>query len=613
MCGIAGIYAYRDSAQSVDLDELRVIRDHMARRGPDGSGEWLSEDRRVGFGHRRLAIIDLSDRAAQPMHTSDGRLTITFNGEIYNYVALRQELERKGYVFRTTSDTEVLLHLYRDRGVDMLHALRGMYAFGLWDAVDKSLLLARDPYGIKPLYYADQDGTLRFASQVRALLAGGGVSREPDSAGQVGFYLWGSVPEPYTTYRSISALPAGSYLVAKSAAVGAPHTHFSIARCWADACESAEPIPTADEAQTLVREALRASVASHMVADVPVSAFLSGGIDSGSLVGLMAEQGVASTHAITLSFAEFSGSNDDEVPLAAAVARYYGVQHHIRHVGQTEFREDLPAILAAMDQPTIDGVNTWFVSKATCELGLKVAISGLGGDELFGGYSTFQTVPRFVRTMFWPSQVPGLGEALRRAAGPVLTRVPGAHPKLAGLAEYGGSYPGAYMLKRGLFMPWELDSILPSDLVREGLDQLEPSRRLQSLLSPMPRTDWAKVAVLEASQYMRNQLLRDTDWASMAHSLEVRVPLVDHMLLTQLAAPIARARRIEGKRWLAMSPARPLPLHVRNRAKTGFSTPIESWLSHAKELDAWRRLPSLAHPTCPWARRFAYTVGQMLA
>jgi asparagine synthase (glutamine-hydrolysing) len=613
MCGIAGIYAYRESAKPVDPVELRTVRDHMARRGPDGYGEWFSEDRRVGFGHRRLAIIDLSDRAAQPMRSADGRLTITFNGEIYNYAALRDELERKGYIFRTTSDTEVLLQLYRDRGVDMLHALRGMYAFGLWDAEERSLFLARDPYGIKPLYYSDENGTIRFASQVRALLSGGGISRERDPRGQVGFYLWGSVPEPFTTHRAISALPAGSYLLAHQTGVDQPRTHFSIAKCWTDACLVAGHPPTPAEAQALVGEALRDSVASHMVADVPVSAFLSGGIDSGALAGLMSERGTQQTQAVTLSFAEFAGSHDDEVPVAATVANYYGVEHHVRHVDQAEFRRDLPAILAAMDQPTIDGINTWFVSKATSELGLKVAISGLGGDELFGGYTTFQEVPRFVRSMYWPSRVPGLGRALRRASEPLLAHVPGAHPKLAGLAEYGGSFPGAYLLKRGLFMPWELASILPTDVVRTGLAGLAPCNRLEGLLSPLPTSDWAKVATLEASQYMRNQLLRDTDWASMAHSLEVRVPLVDHVLLAKLAPVLVRSARIEGKRWLGVSPRRALPPEVRNRSKTGFVTPIERWLCVSSDLDAWRKIPTLARDGSPWARRFAYAVGKMLA
>src|SRR5262245_34129841 len=206
MCGIAGLYAFADSARALNLEELRAIRDHMAARGPDDSGEWLSADQRVMLGHRRLAIIDLSPRAAQPMHSADGRLSITFNGEIYNYKALRAQLEREGYVFRTTSDTEVLLHLYAARGVEMLGELRGMFAFGLWDAREGRMLLARDPYGIKPLYYAAAGGTLRFASQVRALIAGGAVSRARDPAGQVGFYLWGSLPEPFTSYEAVKLL-----------------------------------------------------------------------------------------------------------------------------------------------------------------------------------------------------------------------------------------------------------------------------------------------------------------------------------------------------------------------------------------------------------------------
>src|SRR5262245_19613664 len=197
MCGIAGIYAYHYAALDVDRDELRRIRDAMAARGPDGKGEWHSTDSRVGLAHRRLSIIDLSDRAAQPMASTDGKLVVTFNGEIYNYQALRRELEAKGHVFRTRSDTEVLLHPYVEKGVGLVRELRGMFTFAIWDEDRRTLLLARDPYGIKPLYYANDGSTLRFASQLKALLAGGACSRDPDPAGHVGFFLFGSVPEPY--------------------------------------------------------------------------------------------------------------------------------------------------------------------------------------------------------------------------------------------------------------------------------------------------------------------------------------------------------------------------------------------------------------------------------
>src|SRR5690349_2809414 len=232
MCGIAGIYAYRSTARAVDREELVCVRDHMTSRGPDGNGEWYSSDGRVGLGHRRLSIIDLSPRGAQPMQTEDGRLVITFNGEIYNYQALRSKLEAKNYVFRSNSDTEVLLHLYAELGDQMLRELRGMFAFAIWDSLERQLFLARDPYGIKPLYYADDGSTLRFASQVKALMAGRRVSKDPDPAGWVGFYLFGSVPEPFTTYHEVRALPAGSFVNIDQRGLRAPIQYYSIAKTY---------------------------------------------------------------------------------------------------------------------------------------------------------------------------------------------------------------------------------------------------------------------------------------------------------------------------------------------------------------------------------------------
>src|SRR5437763_5675481 len=230
MCGICGIYAYRVTAANADSGELCRMRDHMAARGPDSAGIWLSDDQRVALGHRRLSIIDLSERAAQPMLTADRMLAVTFNGEIYNYRELRRGLEAKGYLFRSQSDTEVLLHLYADKGEAMVHELRGMFTFALWDSRKRALLLARDPYGIKPLYYADDGRTLRFASQVKALLAGGAISRESDAAGWVGFYLFGSVPEPWSAHAAVRALPAGSTLRIDARGSGEPNRYFSVAK-----------------------------------------------------------------------------------------------------------------------------------------------------------------------------------------------------------------------------------------------------------------------------------------------------------------------------------------------------------------------------------------------
>jgi asparagine synthase (glutamine-hydrolysing) len=609
MCGIAGIYAYHYAANAVDRDELRRIRDHMATRGPDGLGEWYSPDERVGFGHRRLTIIDLSERGAQPMVSADSKLVVTFNGEIYNYRQLRASLEAKGHQFRTQTDTEVLLHLYAEKGEAMVHDLRGMFAFGLWDTEKGALLLARDPYGIKPLYYADDGWTLRFASQVKALLAAGKISRDPEPAGWVGFCLFGSVPEPFSTYQEIRALPAGSTLWVDRVGAHETKRYFSIAETYCRA-ETASSPRNDDDQQLDVREALLDSVRHHLVADVPVGAFLSSGIDSGALVGLMRDAGQQDIQTVTVAFEEFRGRSEDEAPIAAEIASRYGTRHTTRIVTEQEFRDDLPKILEAMDQPTIDGLNSWFVSKAARELGLKVAISGLGGDELFGGYPSFRDVPLWVRILAIPGRIPVLGDFTRWLLTSVFPQA--LNPKAAGLVKYGGSYAGAYFLRRGLFMPWELKAVIGADAARLGLRRLNPIRHIEALLKPEPRSSFCRVATLESSLYMRNQLLRDTDWASMAHSLEVRVPLVDSKLLNQFAS-IAARNGAQSKRLLANSPRVPLPAKVIERSKTGFTTPIQSWLQRDSRVQEWRRVPSLATEKCAWARRWAFQVSAVTA
>jgi asparagine synthase (glutamine-hydrolysing) len=604
MCGIAGIYAYHYAANSVDRTELQRIRDYMAARGPDGVGEWYAQNERVGLGHRRLAIIDLSQHGAQPMVSADGKLVITFNGEIYNYRQLRVKLEARGHRFRSQSDTEVLLHLYAEKGNAMIEDLRGMFAFGLWDTEKNCLLLARDPFGIKPLYYADDGWTLRFASQVKALLAGGNVSRNQEPAGWVGFCLFGSVPEPFTTYQEIRALPAGSTLWVDRIGTREIKPYFSIANAYCQA--KVGRVPASDRnVQHLVQEALLDSVCHHLVADVPVGAFLSSGIDSGALVGLMRDAGQKEIQTVTLSFEEFRGRHEDEAPLAAEIAAHYGTRHTTRMVTEQEFRKDLPKILEAMDQPSIDGLNTWFVSKAARELGLKVAISGLGGDELFGGYRSFRSLPLWVRALAIPGRIPGLGDLTRALLSRVNRASRFINPKAAGLLKYGGTYAGAYLLRRGLFMPWELEAVLGADTVRLGLRRLDPLRHIETTLRPLPNTSFGKVATLESSLYMRNQLLRDTDWASMAHSIEVRVPLVDVELLTRVA-PVTTKTRSLYKRMLADSPRAPLPRKLIERSKTGFTTPIQAWLERDPHIARWHDIPVLRMKRCPWARRWAF-------
>lgn len=387
MCGLIALFG--TGANAGDQSGFRSALVHMHRRGPDGEGAWEGEG--VLLGHRRLAILDLDARAAQPMQSACGRYVIVFNGEIYNFRDLRRELETAGEPLLTTSDTEVLLRLFAREGEAMLPKLHGMFVLVIWDKLARRAFAARDPYGIKPLYIARIPGGVMMASQVKALLATGLVSREPDPKGHAGFWMLGSVPEPHTCFRDIQSLPPGHCAWVESGSVRSMRCWHDIGAAWR---ESGDGAPA--DVQALVREAVRESVARHLVSDVPVGVFLSGGIDSGALAGLMVEAGARDLVGVTIGYDEFAGSHQDEAPVASRLAAHYGIRHHIRRVSREEFQADLPRILQAMDQPSIDGVNTWYASKAVAELGLKVVVSGVGGDELFQGYPSFRQLPRLV-------------------------------------------------------------------------------------------------------------------------------------------------------------------------------------------------------------------------
>ena len=552
------------------------MTDSMRNRGPDGHGTWLEANGQVGFAHRRLAILDPTAASDQPMHSADGALTIVFNGEIYNFRALRESLQRRGRIFRTNGDTEVLLQLYAQYGADMLQLLRGMYAFALWDHRKQRLLLARDPLGIKPLYTSTVDGVLHFASQVKTLepLL---TSREPDPAGRAGFLLWGSVPEPYTFYKGIRALPSGHHMVVERGGARRTFAGETIAEVFAVA--AASPPPPLEERVDILHRALGDTVAAHVVSDVPVALFLSAGRDSTMLAALASELPQVHLKALTLGFDVVTGTADDETPLAQQVAEQYGLPFFEEIVGRQTFADEYQHLVDAMDQPTIDGVNVFFVSRMARRAGYKVALSGLGGDELFAGYPSFQQVPRMHRMFRWAGIAPWLGRAVRRASVPALRRT--TSPKFAGMLEYAHSLPGAYLLRRSLYMPWELPHLMDPGMADAGLAELAQIPQMQAALRPiagLSNADRVRVSVLEMTLYMRNQLLRDADWAGMANSVEVRVPLVDMALLKQVA-PLIVHGRAPTKQEMAMAPMRRLPEAILSRPKTGFAVPVREWLT----------------------------------
>lgn len=583
MCGIVGIYAYASEAPRIDEREIILMRDQMTPRGPDGCGIWAANAAQaapvgVCLAHRRLAIVDLSEGGAQPMHSACGRYVVTFNGEIYNYPSLRKELEQQGVVFRSDSDTEVLLHLYARIGDAMCDRLRGMFAFAIWDSVEKTIFLGRDTFGIKPLYLHDNGAGVRFASQVKALLAGDAIQREPEPAAVVGAWLLGHVPEPWTLIAGVQSLPAGHSLKIWPGGRRELKPFWTVEQALSDQTMAAlsgdaKLVRNVSQKSEFLRAALLDTVSHHLMADVPVGVFLSSGIDSTTLAALAAEAG-AELRTVTLGFDEYRGSADDESPLAEAVARHYSADHQTVWLKKDEFLAELPQLLDAMDQPTIDGVNSYFVSKAAVQAGLKVALSGLGGDEIFGGYPSFEQIPRMVGRLRALGSVPGLGVTARHLLRPIVSRF--APPKSASLLEFGGSYEGMYLLRRGLHMPWELDGLIEPGMLKEGLEKLALLQNLHQSQA-VTADPFRKVSVLEASWYMRSQLLRDTDWASMAHSIEIRVPLVDRELLRRVNV-MALAGFRPRKADLGASARPTLPERILNRPKTGFTVPVRQWM-----------------------------------
>jgi asparagine synthase (glutamine-hydrolysing) len=591
MCGIAGIYAYGSNAKPVDAGELESIRDFMVHRGPDGSGILLSPDRRIGLAHRRLSIIDIGDGGRQPMLLENSGTAIVFNGEIYNYRELRQQLEQHGRVFRSNSDTEVLLHCYEEFGPRMVDYLRGMYAFAIWDPHRGGVFLARDPFGIKPLYYTDDNQTFAFASQVKALRSTGRWGQRLNASGQVSFLLWGFIIEPYTMYEDIRALPAGSTLWIDAAGPHLPEHFWSVNEVLNEG-QSLRPEMDlkrnfSDTLNEIVYEALEETIHYHLVADVPVGVFLSGGLDSGSLVSIATEGDFGDVRTLTLGFDELIGTIDDETIYAEQTASVCHTSHSTKFINSDQFSRERVKLMNAMDQPSVDGVNTYFVSRMCAAEGLKVAISGLGGDELFGGYPSFTQIPYIVKKLSSLQKIPTLGRNFRRVAAPVLRLM--TSPKYAGILEYGTTMEDAYILRRGLFMPWELPDILGPEVTREGWSELSAGTNLHQYITGIHDAR-AQVMALEMSVYMRNQLLCDSDWAGMAHSIEIRVPFVDHVLFRQLSPFLFAPTRLE-KNQMVNGLRRPLPQSVLNRPKSGFTVPVREWLikDHVLETDRIER------------------------
>jgi asparagine synthase (glutamine-hydrolysing) len=579
MCGIFGIVA-RNAQVSADVLERGTAS--LAHRGPDDSGTVIVRDSapepvEIGLGNRRLAILDLSPLGHQPMHDAETGNWIVYNGEIYNFRDVRNELQQAGTMFASHSDTEVLLKAYAHWGESCLAKFRGMFAFALWDAPRHRLFVARDPMGIKPLYYAQSGAYFLFASEVRTLLGTGLIPRRLDQAGLLNYLAFGSACDPLTLVEGIHALPAGHSLTWHSGTIRQ-------ARYWDlvdDGAVSDRPaaIATLDaveyrHAASTLQPMLEEAVRLQLVSDVPVGVFLSGGIDSSALVSILSRGGVKPvTFSIVFREAEFS-----EADFSRAVAKKFGTDHHEITVSQEDVRAAIPDALRAMDLPTMDAVNTYFVSREACAAGVKVALSGLGGDEVFAGYTSFRTIPRMERFAQLWKHVPAAARNPFAAAFAALSPVTDQNRKLASLVRDNGRIPHPYFLSRMLFTPAQCDQLFRS------LDPATAERAVAwqkaRLDSAVPLDPINRVSYLEARCYMLNTLLRDADVMSMSQGLEVRVPLIDHLLAKKVLA-LPGAWKLNGsgpKTLLVEMLANTLPSEIVHRPKRGFTLPFEHWL-----------------------------------
>jgi asparagine synthase (glutamine-hydrolysing) len=591
VCGICGVAFSWRSAEAES--RVRLMTAAMRHRGPDEEGFLAGEARAPGLalGMRRLSIIDIAG-GHQPIWNETRDVAVIFNGELYNYRDLRERLSLCGHRFVTQSDTEILVHAWEEWGEEALDELRGMFSFALLDlreryATAPILFLARDPLGIKPLYYTQTPHGFAFASEVRALLAGGFAPKLLSRDALTAYFLFGSVSEPVTLLEGVFSLPPGHRMLLYLP----DRRRTPRARPWWDPSQSPAARDTRkprdlSSASKKLRTLLKEAVSAHLIADVPVGLFLSSGLDSCAIAAMAAQaQGEIQTFTLT-----FPGATFDEAELARAVAEHCGTKHKEIPLSGEAVLARLEEALAALDQPTMDAVNTYFVSWAAREAGLKVALSGLGGDELFAGYQTFDDSPRLARLVRSAWYVPApLRRMLALPLAGLLAREnsPDAGRKAAAAWVFPDALPHPYFFARMLFPPGRIQQIIeprfrPSTIGSDGVT-LEPTwlgwleraadeaRKLGTLVG---------ISWLEMRTYMASTLLRDTDSVSMAQSLEVRVPLLDTPLVDFVGALPDAARRRPGaqKALLAEALADLLPPEILAQRKRTFTLPWEEWL-----------------------------------
>lgn len=572
MCGIAGIFDNNSKKPSESLAKgLQMMLNAIKHRGPDDRGQKRITSKNginIYLGHQRLSIIDTSNGGHQPMSNNESTIWISTNSEIYNYSELKDELENK-YEFRSKSDTEVLLRSYELWGIDCLKKIRGMFAFAIWDGTNNKLILARDRIGIKPLYYFSKNNILIFSSELRAILASKIDKPSINPTGLFQYLSYGRVGSFESILDSITELPAGHFLVADKHGI-------KIQKYWDPISENKLEQPTTKIVQR-IGSCLDEVARQHLVSDVPVGAFLSGGIDSSAVVSMITANTPTPIQTISVTFQD---KDYDESKYSSLFANRLGTNHHELLLSERDLIENLSPALASMDQPTVDGINTYMISQAAKNMGLKVALSGLGGDELFAGYNSFSLVPRLNKIKKVLNSLP---TGLRKQLSNLASRLMPPSDKSTKLKhliknQYNGAH--VYFLFRALFCEQELGKLFSDPLIlkKEITKNLNRTQELIESHSGLSPVDL--VSYLEMTHYMATTLLRDTDMMSMAHGLEIRVPLLDHKLVELMFSIPSNLKIKQGvpKPLLVNSLNRKLPDFIVRRKKMGFTLPFEVWM-----------------------------------
>jgi len=557
MCRIAGIISNKLTVNEIS-EKVSAMCNSLKHGGPDDAGIFLDEKINLAFGHRRLSIIDLSKNGHQPMADAGQKAWITFNGEIYNYLELKDQLLKTGAKFYSGTDTEVILAAYLQWGAFAFSKLRGMFAFALYD-VDKSLTyLVRDTTGIKPLYYHVNNGELSFASEIKAFKAAG-IATQPEESWPVRFLALGNIPEPYTTLKNVYSLEKGHFL-----AWHHKSSTYNISAYY-EKTSGIDYITDVNVAKEYIHDCLKRAIKRQLIADAPIGVFLSGGIDS-SLVSLLAHE--QNQHLKTISI-YFNEKSYDERAYQTVVLNKLMGEKFTHLVRQHDFENFFPHIISSMDMPTTDGINTWFISKYAHEDGLKAVLSGVGADELFGGYPSFNRIKylQFLRKI--PATLLAATHYFNADRYRKISFLKYDHP----LADY--------LLLRGLFVSDDIAQILDTDV--KQVNEILFGENTIPDLGPYNKEH---AAWFETNLYMQNQLLRDTDVLSMSHGLEVRVPFLDEdfQQLVGRISPEIRFNKKQPKKLLIDSFDNLLPDAVWNRPKMGFTFPLQEWMCKHTEI-----------------------------